>query len=119
MKKLLIVEDEELLCRVYSTTLIEHGYQVLTAHDGKTALELTKKEKPDLVVLDIKLPEMSGIKVLEEIRKIDPQVPIIMATAYDSFKTDYEVWSGQVSDYIVKPIKLMELTEKIKKILGE
>ena len=119
MKKLLIVEDEELLCKVYVMTLSEDGYKVLIATNGKRAIELLQYGKPDLIMLDIKLPEISGIKLLEEIRKIDSKVPIIMVTAFDSFKTDYEIWASQVSDYIVKPVKLSELTEKIKKILGE
>jgi len=118
MKKVLIVEDEELLCKVYSVSLTENGYEVLTASDGNTALKYVKEQKPDIIVLDIKLPEMSGLKLLEEIRKFDAKVPIIMATAYDSFKSDYEMWASQVSDYIVKPVKLEELSEKIKKILG-
>jgi two-component system NtrC family response regulator len=119
MKKILVIEDEELLCKVYSATLTELGYEVITANDGKTALELLQKEIPNLIVLDMKLPEISGIQLLKEIRKIDNKVPIIIATAYDGLKDDYEIWSSQVSDYIVKPVKLVELAEKIKKILGE
>jgi DNA-binding response OmpR family regulator len=119
MKKILIVEDEELLCRVYSTALNEVGYETVVAMDGKTAIEMVEKEKPNLIVLDIKLPEISGLKVLEAIRKIDQKVPIIMCTAYNTYRSDYEVWSGQVSDYITKPIKLDELKEKIRKLLGD
>jgi two-component system, response regulator, stage 0 sporulation protein F len=118
MKKVLVVEDEELLCKVYAATLKDNNYEVLLATDAYSALENIKTGKPDLIVLDIKLPEISGLRLLQQVRSLDKKVPIILCTAYDSFRTDYEVWSGEVADYIVKPVKLTELVEKIKKIIG-
>ncbi len=119
MKKILIVEDEELLLDAFASALRKKNYEVEGISSGKQAIEYVKENKPDLIILDIKLPDMSGLQVLENIRKILPTAPIIMCTAYDTFKTDYQVWANQVSDYIVKPIVLEEVETKIKKIFGE
>ncbi len=118
-KNILIVEDEELLLDTFVDAMENMGYNTVGKSDGKTALEYVNSFKPDLIILDIKLPDMSGLQILEEIRKILPKVPIIMCTAYDSFKTDYEVWASKVTDYIVKPVILKDIEEKIKKILGD
>jgi len=118
MKRILIAEDEEVLREVFKDELAEEGYGVVEARDAKGTLESLKKEKVDLLILDIKLPDMSGLKLLEMIRKNYPALPIIVCTAYDSFKTDYEIWAGQIADYIVKPVDLEVLKEKIGKIIG-
>jgi DNA-binding response OmpR family regulator len=118
MKKILIVEDEELMLDIIKDTLGKK-YEIKGFTLGKQALEYMQKEQPDLVILDIKLPDITGLELLEKIRKLLPKVPIMMCTAYDSFKTDYQIWSANVADYIVKPIVLEELETKIKKIIGE
>ncbi|MCS7231203.1 MAG: response regulator [Elusimicrobiota bacterium] len=119
MKKILIVEDEELLLDAFISALKRRNYEVIGISNGKEAVDYIKDNKVDLIILDIKLPDMSGLQVLESIRKILPSVPIIMCTAYDSFKTDYQVWANQVSDYVVKPVVLEEIEAKIKKIFNE
>ncbi|MCX7956332.1 MAG: response regulator, partial [Endomicrobia bacterium] len=119
MKKILIAEDEELLLDAFSNALKKRNYDVIGVSTGNEAIEYIKNNKVDLVILDIKLPDISGLQVLENIRKILPEVPIIMCTAYDTFKTDYQIWANQVSDYIVKPIVLEDVEVKIKKIFNE
>ncbi len=119
MKKILIVEDEELLLDAFISALRKKNYEVEGISLGKQAIEYVRNNKPDLIILDIRLPDMSGLQVLENIRKILPDIPIIMCTAYDTFKTDYQIWANQVSDYIVKPIVLEEIERKIKKFFGE
>lgn len=119
MKRILIVEDEELLLDAFSSALRKRKYDVVGFSNGKGAIDYLKNNSVDLVILDIKLPDMSGLDVLEQIRKILPSVPIIMCTAYDAFKTDYQIWANQISDYIVKPIVLEEIESKIKKIFNE
>lgn len=121
MKKILIVEDEELLLDAFSSVLKKRKYNVVGFSTGKEAIDYVRNNDNniDLVILDIKLPDMSGLDVLEHIRKILPSVPIIMCTAYDAFKTDYQIWANQVSDYIVKPIVLEEIESKIRKIFNE
>lgn len=118
MKTILIVEDEEALREIFKDELSESGYQVLTSGDAKDCFTKLSTNKVDLLILDIKLPDLSGLELLEKIRKNYPDLPIIMATAYDSFRTDFSVWVANVSDYIVKPIDLVILKEKVKKIIG-
>jgi len=118
MKKILIAEDEEVLREVFKDELAEEGYEVMEARDAKGTLAHLSKEKVDLLILDIKLPDMSGLKLLEKIRKEYPTLPIIICTAYDTFKTDYEIWAGHIADYIVKPVDLEVLKEKIGRIIG-
>ncbi len=119
MKKILIVEDEELMLDIIKDTFGKK-YEIKGFNLGKQALEYLQKEQPpDLVILDIKLPDITGLELLEKIKKLLPKIPIIICTAYDSFKTDYQIWSANVADYIVKPIVLEELETKIKKIIGE
>lgn len=118
MKRILITEDEEVLREVFKDELTEEGYEVLEARDAKGTLDCLRKEKVDLLILDIKLPDMSGLKLLEQVRKSYPALPIIVCTAYDTFKTDYEIWAGHIADYIVKPVDLEVLKEKIGRIIG-
>lgn len=118
MKTILIVEDEEALREIFKDELTETGYSVLTSAMAEDCFQKLANEKVDLLILDIKLPDLSGLELLERIRKKYPDLPIIMATAYDSFRTDFSVWVANVSDYIVKPIDLSVLKEKIKKIIG-
>lgn len=79
-KKIIIIEDDTLLIRMYKTKFENSGYQVLTAGDGVEALEIIKKEIPDFIISDVMMPKLSGIQVIEEIRK-DPQlahIPVLM-----------------------------------------
>jgi len=118
MKRILIAEDEEVLREVFKDELAEEGYGVLEARDARGTLDCLAKEKVDLLILDIKLPDMSGLKLLEQVRKEYPALPIIVCTAYDTFRTDYEIWAGHIADYIVKPVDLEVLKEKIGRIIG-
>ncbi len=118
MKKILITEDEEVLREVFKDELTEEGYDVLEARDAKGTLDYLSKQKVDLLILDIKLPDMSGLKLLERISKDYPTLPIIICTAYDTFKSDYEIWAGHIAGYIVKPVDLEVLKEKIGRIIG-
>lgn len=118
MKKILIAEDEEVLREVFKDELTEEGYDVLEARDAKGTLHSLSKGEIDLLILDIKLPDMSGLKLLEKIRKDYPALPIIVCTAYDTFRSDFEIWAGHIADYIVKPVDLEVLKEKIGRIIG-
>ncbi|HAM39384.1 MAG: hypothetical protein A2474_01720 [Elusimicrobia bacterium RIFOXYC2_FULL_34_12] len=119
MKTIISVEDEKPLSEIICDELSESGYKVFSANSGKECMELLKTITPDLVILDIKLPDTSGLQILQEIRRKSATLPIIMCSAYDSFKADYEVWSSKIADYIVKPIDLDDLKNKVKIILGE
>jgi CheY-like chemotaxis protein len=124
MKKILIVEDEIILKEVLKDELTDAGYEVYTVSSGKECLEfLEKNADVSLIIMDIKLPDISGLQLLEKISRKNYNIPIVMCTAYDSFQHDYQVWlstevSKIIADYIVKPVDLEELRRKVKNIIG-
>ncbi len=115
MARILVVDDEENIRLLYQEELEDEGYEVIVAEDGKKALELFSQMKPDLVTLDIQMPGMNGIEVLERIREMSKEVPIILCTAYGEYKQDFSTWASDA--YIVKSSDLSELKEKIKELL--
>ncbi len=115
MKKILIVDDEEVIRMLYSEELEEDGYEVITTGTGIGLLELIEKEKPALVVLDIKMAEHDGLDLLQDIRKDYYNIPVILCSAYSSFKGDLK--SIAADYYVVKSADLTELKQKIKMAL--
>jgi len=115
MKKILIVDDEEVIRMLYSEELEEEGYKVVTTCTGRGLIELIDAEKPDLVVLDIKMAEHDGLDLLQDIRKDFYNVPVILCSAYSSFKGDLK--SIAADYYVVKSADLTELKQKIKMAL--
>jgi len=109
MEKVLVVEDEVEVCDALKTFLSLKKYEVETALDGATALKKIENFKPHIVLLDIKMPGMSGIDVLKEIRKINPEIGIIMVTAIVDKKTANRAMQLGAHDYIKKPINLTRL----------
>lgn len=114
--KILIVDDDQHIRRLYEEELKEEGYEVVVASTGKEGLELFEKENPDLVTLDILMPDIDGIKLLRQMKERRPRVPIIMSTAYD-YRDDFAVWASEA--YIVKSAELTELKETIRKLLSK
>lgn len=119
MKKILVVDDEKNIRTLFRDELEDEGYQVATAGGGQEALDQIAADRPDLVVLDIRMEDMTGIEVLEVIRRSDKDLPVIMCTAVRGLKDDFTIWDAQVSDYITKPVDLDDLKAKIRKALGE
>lgn len=111
--KLLIVDDDKNIQRFYKEELEEEGYEVIIANTGKDALELFEKENPDVVTLDILMPDIDGISLLRKMKELRPKTPIIMSTAYD-YRDDFAVWASEA--YIVKSSDLDELKKTIKKL---
>lgn len=114
--KILIVDDDQNILRLYKEELEEEGYTVITASNGKEAIEQFDKEEPDIVTLDILLPDIDGIKLLRQIKEKRPRLPVIMSTAYD-YRDDFAVWASEA--YIVKSADLQELKATIKKLSGQ
>lgn len=114
-KKILIVDDEEVIRLLYGEELEEEGYAVITSGSGYGLIELIKKERPDLVVLDIKMAEHDGLDLLQDIRKDFYNIPVILCSAYSSFKGDLK--SIAADYYVVKSADLTELKQKIKMAL--
>ena len=112
--KLLIVDDDENIQRLYKEELEDEGYEVFIASSGKSGLEMFEKEKPDLVTLDILMPDIDGISVLRKMKEQRPDIPILMSTAYD-YRDDFSVWASEA--YIVKSSDLRELKENINKFI--
>ncbi|MGD8757625.1 MAG: response regulator [Deltaproteobacteria bacterium] len=115
MKKILIVDDEEVIRMLYGEELEEEGYEVATAGSGHGLMEMIEREKPDLVILDIKMAEHDGLDLLQEIRKSFYNIPVILCSAYSSFKGDLK--SIAADYYVVKSADLSELKQKIKMAL--
>jgi len=114
---ILVVDDEESIRFLYREELQDEGYRVITAADGEEALRKAGKEKPDLITLDIRMPGMDGIEVLQRIREMDKAIPVIMSTAYGEYRNDFNVWASDA--YVVKTANLTELKETIRRLLAE
>ncbi|HEC97060.1 MAG TPA: response regulator [Nitrospirae bacterium] len=112
--KILIVDDDTSIRMLYKEELEDEGYDVVTASSGEEALRLFEKEAPDLVTLDILMPDMDGIQVLRKMKEKRPRLPIIMSTAYD-YRDDFAVWASEA--YVVKSSDTRELKETIKRLL--
>jgi len=112
--KILVVDDDLHIQRLYKEEFEEEGYDVVIASNGEEAIELFNRENPDIVTLDILLPDIDGIRLLRQMKEKNPKVPIIMSTAYD-YRDDFAVWASEA--YIVKSSNLEELKEKIKELV--
>ena len=112
--KILIADDEESIIEVVKIYLEKEGYSVLTALDGDTALKLEIAEKPDLLILDIMLPKMSG---LELCRAIEREVPVIFLTAKTSEEDKIAGFALGADDYITKPFSPRELIARVKAVM--
>lgn len=112
--KILVVDDDPAIRMLYKEELEEEGYEVVVASSGKEALELFEKEMPDLVTLDILMPDMDGIQLLRKMKEMRPRLPIIMSTAYD-YRDDFAVWASEA--YVVKSSDTTELKETIRRLL--
>ncbi|MBT1072491.1 sigma-54-dependent transcriptional regulator [Pelotalea chapellei] len=115
--KILVVDDEHLIRWSLEQNLKKQGYEVLTAGNGEDALRLAREEQPDLVLLDIQLPGISGIEVLEKIKEYDEDIIVIMVTAHGGLETAVNAMRVGAYDYISKPFNLDELSIVIKKAL--
>ena len=115
MVKILIVDDEEHIRFLYSEELTEAGYEVITADGGFKLIERIEEEKPDLVVLDIKMVDYNGLDLLQDIRNKYYDLPVVLCTAYDTFKEDMK--SIAADYYVIKSFDLTELKTKISMAL--
>ncbi|MGO0122904.1 sigma-54-dependent transcriptional regulator [Desulfothermobacter acidiphilus] len=114
-KLVLVVDDEKSVCEALKDVLEESGYSVVTATSGREALEKVNLFRPRAVLLDIRMPEMDGIKVLQAMRERHPGVPVILMTAYSDTQTTINAMRHGAFEYIVKPINLDELLSTLTK----
>lgn len=119
-KKILLIDDEEDLVEELGLCLEGTGYEVVISHDGQEGLEKVRREKPDLILLDVFMPEVNGFQVCHDLKK-DPatqSIPIIILTAMAQEKD--KSWGKEcgADEYITKPCEMGELLSKIKRLLG-
>src|SRR6478672_5569316 len=115
--KVLYVEDEVFLAKIVSETLQSRGYDVILENDGGKALDQFNKEKPDVCVLDIMLPNKDGFAIADEIRDKDTQVPIIFLSAKSQTNDVINGFKTGANDYIRKPFSIEELIVRIENVL--
>ena len=113
----LVVEDNANQRTLYAQELADEGYRVLTADSGRAALDILKQRstRPDVVVLDICMPGMDGVETLEAILARDHTLPVVLNTAYTSYKDNFMTWSA--AEYVVKSTDLAELKDAIARAI--
>lgn len=117
MKKILLVDDEESIHLLYREELEDEGYEVHSAMSGEEAMKILKTLSPDLIILDINMPGMNGIEALRKIKENNPNLPVILSSAYQEFKQDLASWASD--DFIVKSADMGELVASVKRHLGD
>ena len=118
-KTVLIVEDNELNMKLFRDLLEAHGYQTLEARTGPEALKLAAEHIPDLILMDIQLPEFSGLEVTQKIKSNEQltDIPVIAVTAFAMKGDEERIRQGGCEDYIAKPISVVSFLEKVKRYL--
>ena len=114
--RILIVEDEKDLCQMIAKSLKESGYEVDIAYNGNEAMELLDVENYDLIVLDLNLPEIDGMEILEEFRTFNQDTKIIILSARSQIKDKVEGLDKGANDYLSKPFHLDELEARIRSL---
>ena len=117
MKTILLVEDDKNQLLLYKQELSHEGYNIITAEDGQEAVKKVKEYTPDLIVMDINMPKMNGIESIGKILSDHKKIPIIINTAYSSYKDDFMSWSADA--YIIKSSDITELKNKINELIGK
>jgi DNA-binding response OmpR family regulator len=119
-EKILVVDDRrENLLFLANSILRPEGYKVVTAMDGKDGLDKALAEQPDLIIMDLKMPRMSGLEVLAALRKADCDTPVILTTFYGSEQAAIQAFRQGVKDYIIKPYEVKEMLDAVERSLSE
>jgi len=117
-KKILLIEDEANQRILYKETLETHGYEVLAVSNGEDGLKLLGNTSVDLVIVDIRMPKMSGLETISNILGQRKNLPVIIYTSYPQYKTDFMSWAADA--YIIKSSTgLDELVAKVKELIGD
>ena len=111
--KILVIEDDRTMCDGIATVLRKEGYRVNVARDGATGSRLFRKERPDLVLTDLKLPEKSGMQLLNEFKATDPDLPVILISAFGTIDLAVNALKSGAYDFIPKPFSVDELKNKV------
>jgi len=118
-KRILIVDDAAFMRMMIKNILLKNGYEVAgEAENGRIAVDLYKESKPDLVTMDITMPEMEGIEAVKEIRAVDPSASIIMCSAMGQQSMVMDAIQAGAKDFIVKPFQQDRLLQAIERVLS-
>jgi DNA-binding response OmpR family regulator len=112
--KILLIEDELAIARFIGRGLQREGYNVLVVNDGKTGLEMAFSELPDLIILDVMLPDIDGLSICRQLREAEMQTPVLMLTAKDAIPDRVAGLEAGADDYLVKPFAFDELLARLK-----
>ena len=120
-KRILIVEDNDLNLKLFRDLLVAHGYETIETKEGMEAIILTRNERPDLILMDIQLPEISGLDVTKRLKaeKIICDIPIIAVTAFAMKDDEEKILAAGCQAYISKPISIMPFMNTVRRFLGE
>ena len=117
MPRVLVVEDEPSLRKLYRGDLAEDGYEVATASSAPEALAQIEAMRPDLVVLDIRMPGMDGLDAMTRILERDPRIAVVLNSAFSCYKDNFLSWAADA--YVVKSSDTSELRETVRRVLSE
>jgi CheY-like chemotaxis protein/DNA-binding XRE family transcriptional regulator len=117
-KKILIIDDEQEICEMLYSFLIPHNYKVFLAFNGQMGLEYFEEIKPDIVLLDLKMPDIDGVEVLKIIRKVS-EVPVVIITGHPQDVYEIHLADLKIEGYIEKPISLQAVLNTLKYLVGE
>ena len=119
-KTVLVVEDNELNMKLFHDLLEAHGYNIIQTKDGMDALRLAREHKPDLILMDIQLPEVSGLEVTKWIKEDDDlkSIPVIAVTAFAMKGDEEKIREGGCEAYIAKPISVTNFLETVQRFLN-
>jgi CheY-like chemotaxis protein/DNA-binding XRE family transcriptional regulator len=117
-KKVLIIDDEQEICEMLYSFLIPHNYKVFLSFNGQMGLEYFEQIKPDIVLLDLKMPDIDGVEVLKIIRKVS-DVPVVIITGHPQDVSEIHLADLKIEGYIEKPVSLLAVLNTLKFIIGE
>jgi len=119
-KTILIVEDNELNMRLFNDLIVAHGYQTIQSVDGSDAVELCREKKPDLVIMDIQLPGLSGVEITKLLKADNDlkHIPVIAVTAFAMKGDEEKIMEAGFASYIAKPVSIPRFLESIVKYIG-
>ena len=113
----LVVDDESVLAEMVSMALRYEGWSISTAGDGSSAIAAARTQRPDVVVLDVMLPDMSGLDVLHKLREENPQLPVLLLTAKDAIEDRIAGLTAGGDDYVTKPFSIEEVVLRLRALL--
>lgn len=118
-RTILIVEDNELNMKLFNDLLQAHGYNTLQAKDGRVVVELTRKNRPDLILMDIQLPEISGLEITKMLKADDDlrSIPVVAVTAFAMKGDEQKIRNGGCDGYIAKPISVASFLQTVSRFL--